>query len=94
MEDQKNKSGRPTVEEKAKNINVYVKPSKVTKLGQKKTALLLKEIAELVNANESITLVIKEGLLMGWASDDFKNKSQRPSSCVVTSCSPSCTAEI
>ena len=61
MEIQKNKSGRPFVEEKAKNINVYVQPSKVSKLGQRKTALLLKEIAELVNENESITLTIVRG---------------------------------
>lgn len=64
MEIQKNKSGRKAVPEKAKNINVYVQPSKVDTLGQRKTALLLKEIAELVNANESITLVIKNGAIL------------------------------
>ncbi len=83
MENQK-KVGRPEVEEKQKNINVLVKPSKVQKLGQRKTALLLKEIAELVNANESITLVIKDGVIVGRTVETKPRKS----SCSLSTCSP------
>ena len=61
MENQKNKSGRPFVEEKAKNINVYVQPSKVAKLGARKTALLLKQIAEMVNSVDEVTFTIVNG---------------------------------
>jgi len=45
---------RPIVEEKKKNLNVYIEPTKVNFLGQRTTAKHCRDFAEFINKPENL----------------------------------------
>ena len=45
---------RPIVEEKKRNLNVYIEPTKVNFLGQRTTAKHCRDFAEFINKPENL----------------------------------------